>query len=160
MRMLDQFDKRYNALKSSPVGPLLMFLLSESIEHAKAGESFLGPCHLTIQVKDYDDQWLVITPDIPDRVVVGVGFVLPANLPLDKQEDLALLLQFSIQGPYLRASDMDLGQRHGWFPKEDVCPGCGKIFVTYLQLWGHVFLDHGRVRNPFNREQVLIEPLL
>ena len=118
--------------------------------------SFIGNQHVLVRSQRSGDK--VLIGFVPDHGGAGLGVEIPA-ISEDEAADIVALLQCSVQGPYLRASDMDKAQKAGWMPTELYCPTCNRCYAKYLDLWGHMLIDHGGVPNPYNERTLLVNPL-
>ncbi len=153
----DAFTERFARLMDSPVGQIIDEILTASMAQCAKDRSILGKQHVKVFFVPHDGAALLTF--VPDVGGMGLGFPVPA-LPPEEMRSIAALLQCSVQGPYLRASDMTPAQKAGWMPSILTCPNCHEQYETYLDLWGHMFIDHGIVKNPFNQRTALLEPLL
>lgn len=153
----DNCTERFSKLIDTPVGQLVNGILIVSIEQCAQDRSLLGEEHVTVLFLPHEG--VALLTFVPKTGGLGMGFPVPF-LPPEEMQSIGALLQCAVQGPYLRASDMAPAQAAGWLPSTLPCPNCGEQYKTYLDLWGHTFIDHGRVKNPFNERMTLVEPLL
>lgn len=153
----DNFTERFSKLMDTPVGQLVNDILIASLEQCAKDRSILGKDHVKVLFLPHEGAALLTF--VPEAGGLGMGFPVP-SLPAEEMQSIGALLQCAVQGPYLRASDMAPAQAAGWLPSTLLCPNCGERYKTYLDLWGHTFIDHGRVKNPFNERTALLEPLL
>lgn len=158
-------------LAAVPVAPLrewLTMLYAQSRHAAALGEALCGPTHCVVETATETtaggrawtcritaDRALLVRP--PQAVTFG--YPREAADALDAVFGaVEPLVRLMVQGPYLRASDLDtLAEPLGPL----LCRPCGSpvLFTSHLDLWSHHVLDHGRVRHPF-WPVWLVEPLL
>lgn len=157
MNSFDHFTERFSKLMDTPIGQLVNVILIASLEQCAKDRSILGEEHVKVLFLTQEETALLAF--VQEAGGIGMGFPIP-RLPAEEMQSIGALLQCAVQGPYLRASDMAPAQAAGWLPSTLLCPNCGEQYKTYLDLWGHMLIDHGLVKNPFNERAALLEPLL
>ena len=161
---LDHVTRRCLWLTRTPIGPWVSNLIAAGLALDRL--SLLGAVHVQVHGRfdpSEKTHWVALLPDPAEPLALEDGWVFPfSRVRGIDGTALIALLQCTVQGAYLRASDMDQAQRFGWVPSHPRCPQCNHRFATYDACWSHLFLEHGRVQNPFHAEHrcTLREPLL